>query len=224
MSKALLRRAEYIRSNLGDHGDPYEDSLIKGEVSVELKIMVKEIFDHLRSSLDYCARKVVSSYLRDTQEKKVYFPIVSRTSSQEDFRGIIGKALPNVVTENPELIPVFASFQPFTSQKNNWIADFATLCNQNKHEHLSIINCLATEVIYRTNEKGETVFTYSNYDKVLFKETPLMLITNYPEGGEGQCYHHYIIFEEIRVELLTFLDDCIKGVYSIINKLESIKI
>ncbi|ENU5816465.1 hypothetical protein ACE34P_004094 [Vibrio fluvialis] len=224
MSKALHERAMEIRSNLGDHGDPYEESLLKGEVTVGLKIMVKEIFDHLRSSLDYCARETVSTYLPDLDGKIIYFPIVSHKFKEENFKGRIGQLLPEITTKKPELIPVFASFQAFSSPDNIWLSKFATLCNKSKHEQLSIINCLGAKARYSKNEKGETIVEYSDQSDITFKRMPLMLITGYPDGGEGECYHHYILFDEIRVELLTFLDDCISGVRYIISELESAQI
>ena len=52
MAEALVEKAKRQRNEIGDHGDPYEDALMTGVVSIELKIIVKEIFDHLRSALD----------------------------------------------------------------------------------------------------------------------------------------------------------------------------
>nr|WP_321239361.1 hypothetical protein [uncultured Tolumonas sp.] len=220
MSKALLKRAIEIRSNLGDHGDPYEESLVKNEVTVELKIMVKEIFDHLRSSLDYSARETVSTYLSNLDGKQIYFPIVGAGFKEANFRGRIGKLLPDILTKKPELVPIFASFQSFSDSKNNWLPNFATLCNKAKHEQLSVINCLGAKVIYKKDEKGTILFEFSNKSDVTFKKMPLMLITKLTDSDDGECYHHYIIFDEIKVELLTFLDDCISGIKHIIQELE----
>lgn len=220
MSKALLIRAAEIRSELGDHGDPYEESLLKGEVTLELKIMVKEIFDHLRSSLDYSARETVSGYLPSLKGKKVYFPIVAAEFKEENFRGRIGQLLPEIATEKPELVALFASFQPFADPSNLWLSNFATLCNKSKHEQLSVINCLNAKAVYKKNEQGEILVHYSDKSVETFKKMPLMLITGFLGDDEGECFHRYILFDEIRVELLTFLDDCINGVGHIIQELE----
>ncbi len=51
MAEALIEKAESIRADIGDHGDPYEESLLSGQVTIKLKIIVKEILEHLRSAL-----------------------------------------------------------------------------------------------------------------------------------------------------------------------------
>lgn len=222
MEKALIQRAKNIRDNLGDHGDPYEESLLAGEVTLELKIMVKEIFDHLRSSLDYCTRKIVISYGVDISQYNVYFPIVSKSFKQKDFRSRLGKLLPGLINNRPDLIAFFESFQPFSSNENNWISDFATLSNQNKHEQLNIINTKAIRVIYSKHEYGVTLMNYLNSQEITWNKTALMISKNYPNDGVGECDHYYIIFNAINIELLSFLDRCISGVEEIVKKLESI--
>ena len=101
-------------------------------VSIELKIIVKEIFDHLRSALDYCAREICHQCSSSSLPKVVYFPIVSRNFQRIDFRSRVGKLMPGVLDSRPDLLTVLESFQPFDSVNNNWIADFVTLCNENK--------------------------------------------------------------------------------------------
>lgn len=73
MANALLRRAKRHRNSIGDHGDPYEVSLLGDEVTIELKIIIKEIFDHLKSALDYSARDISEMCLGQAPETSVYF-------------------------------------------------------------------------------------------------------------------------------------------------------
>jgi hypothetical protein len=85
MAEALVKKAKRQRNEIGDHGDLYEEALLTGVVSVELKITVKEIFDHLRSALDYCAREICNQCSSGSPSKVVYFPIVSKNFQQSDF-------------------------------------------------------------------------------------------------------------------------------------------
>ncbi|UOA08464.1 hypothetical protein [Methylobacter sp. S3L5C] len=100
MADALLARAQFHRSEIGDHGDSYEASLLAGEVQLELKIIVKEIFDHLRSCLDYTARDVVER-TSPLSNKPVYFPIVGKTFASKDFKGRFGQLMPGVAINHP---------------------------------------------------------------------------------------------------------------------------
>lgn len=222
MSFALLERAKKHRSSIGDHGDPYGDSLDSGIVSIELKIIVKEIFDHLRSALDYSARELVMSYSTENTNKNIYFPIVSKLFLKENFKGRIGQLLPGIIKYRPDLINLFESFQPFTSSKNDWIADLATLCNQNKHEHLSIINCSGMEVLYSKDDNGMLLTQFLNKKNILFNEMSLMRILSSPENDDGIAIYSYILFDDVQAELLTFLDSCLNGVENILQSLSKL--
>ncbi|PEN00133.1 hypothetical protein CN621_16920 [Bacillus wiedmannii] len=216
MAEALIERAKYKRLQIGgDHGDPYEESLLSGFVTLELKIIVKEILEHLRSALDYSAREVVEN-ISCTPSSHVYFPIVSKIFKQEDFKSRIGKLLPGILKNRPDLLLVFESFQPFVDKENNWLADFATICNENKHEQLSIIKRDSAD--YKTFKKNGV--NYSSITKPdgssPFRKMPLLLIDN--DSSKAL----FILIEEINEELLGFLDCCIDGVSNIIQKLKSV--
>ncbi|MEJ9130681.1 hypothetical protein P4408_14515 [Bacillus thuringiensis] len=215
MAEALIERAKYTRSQIGDHGDPYEKSLVSGVVTLELKIIVKEILEHLRSALDYSAREVVEN-ISSTPSPHVYFPIVSKIFKQEDFKSRVGKLLPGILKDRPDLLPVFESFQPFVDKQNSWLADFATICNENKHEQLSIIKRDSAD--YKTYKKNG--INYSSITKPdgssPFRKMPLLLI----DTDSSKAL--FILIEEIDEELLGFLDCCIDGVSNIIQKLKSV--
>lgn len=221
MANALLKRAKRHRNSIGDHGDPYEESLLNGEVTIELKIIIKEIFDHLRSALDYCARDISEMCLGQASEKPVYFPIVSHDFKREDFRSRVGRLIPGLLQHKPELEGVFASFQPFASSENNWISKFATLCNENKHEQLSVSKQTRALGAMWKDEEGNSLVSIKKDDGSPFRNIPLMIVENIPQSGTGECKYIYIKFELTGDEILDFLDECITGVENILNTLST---
>ena len=222
MAEALVEKAKRQRNEIGDHGDPYEEALLTGVVSIELKIIVKEIFDHLRSALDYCAREICHQCSNGSSPKVVYFPIVSKDFQRSDFKSRVGKLMPGVLDSRPNLLAVLESFQPFASVDNNWIADFATLCNENKHEQLSVTQCTSgTGVVNKTDDGVFRVSNFKGDGVTPFTRSPLMLLQNFPLDGSGEYTFTYISFTAIDEELLWFLDRSISGIEHIINALKS---
>jgi hypothetical protein len=221
MAEALVAKAKKQRSEIGDHGDPYEEALLTGIVSVELKIIVKEIFDHLRSSLDYCAREICDQCSSGSSSKVVYFPIVSQSFRQSDFKSRVGKLMPGLLDSRPDLLPVLESFQPFASVNNNWLADFASLCNENKHEQLSITQCTSGYGLASKKDDEILIMEHFKDDKTTpFIRNPLMLLQNFPLDGSGEYTFTYISFTAIDEELLWFLDRSISGIEHIVQELK----
>lgn len=222
MAEALVEKAKRQRSAIGDHGDLYEEALLTGVVSVELKIIVKEIFDHLRSALDYCAREICDQCSSGRPPKVVYFPIVSKSFQRSDFKSRVGKLMPGVLDSRPDLLAALESFQPFASSDNNWIADFASLCNENKHEQLSITQCTSGHGIASTADDGFFRVSKFKGDRITpFTRSPLMLLKNFPLNGSGEYIFTYINFTAINEELLWFLDRSISGIENIINEFKN---
>src|SRR3546814_18178196 len=71
-----LHDALPISNGIGDdHGDPYEVAMLAGEVGTEMQVTAKEILDHLRAALDYCARQVWQEISAAPAGALIYFPI-----------------------------------------------------------------------------------------------------------------------------------------------------
>lgn len=216
MAAALVERAKEHRGQIGDHGDPYEEALQTRIVSLRLRIIVKEIFDHLRSALDYSAREVCSRCPSATAGAIVYFPIVGTSAQQADFRSRIGKLMPGVLQDRPDLVPLLESFQPFAKPENGWIAEFATLCNESKHERLTV-SLQEDARIVASVENGVNVWRSFKPDGTPFTRHPLMMIDGYPAGGVGEFTARYLSLPAIDEELLWFLDRSIQGVDEIVT-------
>ena len=215
MAAALVERAKEHRSQIGDHGDPYEEALQTRVVGLRLRIIVKEIFDHLRSALDYAAREVCSRCPSSTSGAKVYFPIVGVSAQRADFRSRVGKVMPGVLQDRPDLVPLLESFQPFADPKNGWIAEFATLCNESKHERLTVSIQEDARIVVEV-EDGVKVWRGFKPDGTPFTRNPLMMLDGFPEGGVGEFTARYLSLPANDEELLWFLDRSIKGVDEIV--------
>lgn len=107
----------------------YKKSLNEQAIDIRLKIDIKNIFENLRSCLDYIALEIIEKYL-PTQPAKIYFPV---TSSKSDFESRINKDLPNLINLSPEVYQLLEQIQPYNDP---WLGKFNKLNNDNKHQDL----------------------------------------------------------------------------------------
>jgi hypothetical protein len=111
MARTLVKRAHERADWIGDdHGDPYEDAPGVRRISDEMKIALKEILDHLRAALDYCAREVCERCVGHRSRTFIYFPIVARGFDPKDFRSRLSRLMLGLLKTRPDLEPIFASF------------------------------------------------------------------------------------------------------------------
>lgn len=129
-ARALWERADERRRWIDhDHGYPYETALLEQRVTMEMLIALKELLEHLRSALDYCARTVCQSCATLTGKDKIHFPIAQPTASASDFRALVGKNMPGVLQSRPDLVNKLAAFQAFSPPANLRLSELATLAN-----------------------------------------------------------------------------------------------
>jgi hypothetical protein len=188
---------------------------------MEMQIAFKETLDHLRSALDYCAHEVCVACGTTVASPRLYFPIVARGFAQADFRSRVGQLMPGVLQARPDLEAILASFQPFASSSNGWLADLATLANDTKHDHLSVAEVAAAHVKLTRRQDGTFLADMRKPDDQPFTRPPLMLIEDFPENGVGEAHYYYIRLARIDEELLHFLKAAISGVKEIITRLEA---
>lgn len=183
---------------------------------------MKEVFDHLRSALDYAARGTCDACVGGAVPTPVYFPIVSKTFRQRDFRSRLGKLMPGVAQARPDVAAFLESVQPFSSVSNHWLADFTTLCNESKHEQLSVTQCTAASGSLSAGPDGELTMRLRKSDGSPFNRAPLLLMRRWPADGMGECEALYIAFAATGEELLWFLDQCVSGVGAIVGRLKAL--
>lgn len=130
--------------------------------------------------------------------------------------------MPGVLQCRPELLQVLESFQPFASPNNEWLADLATLSNQTKHVHLSIVE-ISTASWKRWRDEDELAwFSLKKPDGGRYRYFPGIVVgdkhddlTSYDGPG------YFIGLEGIDGELLAFLEESLDGVSKIIDILEA---
>lgn len=108
----------------------YIKSLDQKEISEELKVDVKNIFENLKSCLDYVAHDIFENCEARGKLGKFYFPI---RHSQIEFDHAIKKDFPNLLKKKPAIYKILKDVQPF---RCDWISKFNKLNNNNKHQDL----------------------------------------------------------------------------------------
>lgn len=110
----------------------YDASLHEKVVREELKVDLKNIFENLRSVLDYLAHEIFDATCAGNKiPARLYFPI--RRSSQ-GFSEAIGKDFPGLQTSHPDVFKALEVIQPYN---NAWLGEFNDLNNANKHLNLT---------------------------------------------------------------------------------------
>lgn len=107
----------------------YDAALQAKNISEEIKIDIKNIFENLRSALDYLAHDI-SEQLATSHPKILYFPI---RQSVAEFSATMTKDYPGVEGNNAEIYSILEQAQPYN---NPWLGKFNKLNNNNKHQKL----------------------------------------------------------------------------------------
>ncbi len=112
----------------------YKNSLDKKNIDPNLKIDIKNYCENVRSSLDYLAKEIVFKYCPTANKNdNLYFPICK---SKSIFDNKMKKSYPNLDENNKSLYDYLENIQSFNNLNNQWLMDFNTLTNENKHEKL----------------------------------------------------------------------------------------
>lgn len=108
----------------------YNNSLDQKVISEELKIDIKNIFENLRSSLDYIAHDIHEACITAKPPKKLYFPI---KQSRKEFDIGINTDFVDLNTNFPDVYTILENVQPYNDP---WLTKFNKLNNNNKHQDL----------------------------------------------------------------------------------------
>lgn len=108
----------------------YDSSLQHQTVSEELKIDIKNIFENLRSCLDYLAHDIHEECVGGNPPNRLNFPI--RQTSQE-FTQAINRDFPDLDTNYNAVYSALEKVQPYN---DTWLGKFNKLNNNNKHQDL----------------------------------------------------------------------------------------
>jgi len=126
--KALISKAESGFNNLKVE---YNRSLHDKQIREELKVDIKNIFENLRSCLDYIAHEIFASHCAGAKEpSRLYFPI--RLTAKE-FGIAITTDFPGLESASPASHQIIEAVQPYNDP---WLGQFNKLNNHNKHQDL----------------------------------------------------------------------------------------
>lgn len=224
-SKNLLEEIEYL----------YLHDINFGQDSPLLRVRIKQFLENINSALDYAAFSVFTEYCavrvkkeRPTKfnniERNVYFPCKVKKDGNGSFNKYIDERFPFLVEEKPEIVDIFAMYQPFPS-KSKWLLYLKELVNSNKHrtllkqksQHTTSINRLTT-----SNGSSISGITVVNSEDSL----PFHFVNG--DGSEEEMTNFNVeikvefMFPNIDQPVLPTLNRIIRSAPSIIENLEKL--
>lgn len=126
--EALIERS---RKDFAGLKKSYEASLQEQVVHASLKVDIKNIFENLRSCLDYLSQEIFDAFCKNAKKpKQLYFPI---RSTAAEFMQEIKRSYPGLESTCTAVFEVLESMQPF---QDPWLGQFNDLNNENKHQDL----------------------------------------------------------------------------------------
>jgi hypothetical protein len=216
MAEAIVEQARKRLSEIAPH--QYASGKAQA-ATVEFRIAINEMLSHLRSALDYCARGIHVRFVGGPPPQRIYFPICDRHFKKEDFRARENGDIPGI-KDHSKVLDLLESFQYFADPANNgWLPDFATLCNECKHEQLAVQDRVSVKVTIGPEHEGRPVYTCHRSDTAPI-QPGFIIHFNKPDkvltltGG-------YFRFVKIDYEVSSFLQTAIDGTAAIVLHLKA---
>ncbi|MGJ0515964.1 MAG: hypothetical protein ACR65O_09505 [Methylomicrobium sp.] len=142
--EALLKKAN---ADFVELKAAYDTSLHEKHVREDLKVLIKNIFENLRSCLDYIAQDTFETHCATAMKPdRLYFPI--RTTDHE-FSLAVSKDYPGLQRVSKAVYDLLDSVQPY---QDPWLGQFNKLNNHNKHQDL--VEQTRTEAKHVTVSRG----------------------------------------------------------------------
>ncbi|MDF1643925.1 MAG: hypothetical protein P1U80_07055 [Pseudomonadales bacterium] len=108
----------------------YDAALQHQSISEELKVDVKNIFENLRSCLDYIAHDIFEACITGSTPRRLYFPI---RQSKPEFDQAINNDFTSLQSTHSDVYDLLEAIQPYN---DDWLGKFNKLNNNNKHQDL----------------------------------------------------------------------------------------
>ncbi len=126
--EALLRKSQTVFTDLKR---AYDASLHDKQVREDLKVDIKNIFENLRSCLDYLAHDIFEKHCPSAKShNKLYFPI---RATAAEFNQAVSQDYPGLQAASAVVCGIIESIQPY---RDPWLGQFNRLNNDNKHQDL----------------------------------------------------------------------------------------
>jgi len=126
-------RSPAEESQCGFHGvqAAYDASLHDKHVREDLKVLIKNIFENLRSYLDYLAQDIFEAHCGTAKKPdRLYFPI---RAAAPEFGQAVAKDYPGLQATSKVVYDLLDAVQPY---QDPWLGQFNKLNNHNKHQDL----------------------------------------------------------------------------------------
>ncbi|MFM2433187.1 MAG: hypothetical protein RLZZ511_4401 [Cyanobacteriota bacterium] len=92
--------------------DLYDRSLSREIIENSLLIEIKNVYENLRSALDFLAQALVSLYSQ-RKPKRIYFPYANLKTAQQKFEVDLKNAIPDLEVKNPTVYSIMIEIQHF---------------------------------------------------------------------------------------------------------------
>jgi hypothetical protein len=126
--ETLIRKSQ---STFEDLKRAYDASLHEKVIRDDLKVDIKNIFENLRSCLDYLAHELLEGLCPAAkQPEHLYFPI---RSSRPEFDKVMNRNYCGLEQASKAVFDFLESIQPYNVP---WLGQFNQLNNENKHQDL----------------------------------------------------------------------------------------
>lgn len=129
-SKSIQALIDKSKKNYIALKEDYDASLEHQSISEELKVDIKNIFENLRSCLDYMAHDIYEACIPGKTPKRLYFPI---RQSRNEFDQAINSDFPDLHSGQSDVHDILEVVQPYN---DDWLGKFNKLNNNNKHQDL----------------------------------------------------------------------------------------
>jgi hypothetical protein len=126
--EALIRKSW---ASFADLKRQYEASLHEKAVREDLRVDIKNIFENLRSCLDYIAQELFDAFCKGVKKPdRLYFPIRPSAST---FAQVMSRDYPTLETKCKAAFDIVEGTQTY---RDPWLGEFNRLNNKNKHQDL----------------------------------------------------------------------------------------
>lgn len=126
--EALIRNSSKAYENLKR---AYEVSLHDKNIGDDLKVDIKNIFENLRSCLDYLANELFEAFCKGSKKPdRLYFPILQNAP---EFAQKMQRDYPGLKINSRSIYDILEDIQPY---RDAWLGQFNKLNNENKHQDL----------------------------------------------------------------------------------------
>ncbi|MGJ0342963.1 hypothetical protein NG769_10925 [Aliarcobacter cryaerophilus] len=161
----------------------YDASLQDQIISEELKIDVKNIFENLRSCLDYMAHDIHEACIKGSTANRLYFPI---RQTRIEFDQAINKDFQNLSSLHSDVYNLVEEIQPYN---DDWLGKFNKLTNNNKHQNLEEQTKTESRYVEVSSPSGERSVSWgpgvSFAGNISVMGAPIDLDTQLPINGSN---------------------------------------